>query len=237
MKVEIYLGRSLASEHHVVETLNDLSAFRLAEARLLARHGRLAVVDYLQHVVRHADLDDVAAFFDDVVSGDVPPNEWGFRDVISIASIDTRALLTTPRDEVLAKLEAIDGERWWRATPTRSLWDSSGLAGAPGVLLRRIPYWWREPDGTTSLDLEGVETERIRDIAIAYRRWIASRVAWDVRDRGSSAIDEVCRRLSLDATALTNDAAIALRAWASAGAEFAGAGVPGFTGDEELYIG
>ncbi|HEU5059809.1 MAG TPA: hypothetical protein VFU21_24930, partial [Kofleriaceae bacterium] len=72
---------------------------------------------------------------------------------------------------------------WVRVKPRMSAWTASPAGGAPGVLLRATPYWWKGPAGVSAAMVGEDQVEEIADLEVAGRRWIASQVASDLRGK------------------------------------------------------
>lgn len=225
-----------------ISTLNDLTDPLLSDARSLARDSRPAAVAFLRFHVVQSELDSVHSFVDDVLlASEVSANEWGRRDVICYPAADL-ANLAARTESVLADLLAVSGEHWVRVVPSRDNWDWSGLAGAPGVLIHNASYWWTPSDDLSYADLDPATDaiETVADPHVAIGRWLASRVAWELRAnndaRSCTTIDDVASLLGLPVDALSNTARTAIAAllaqgWYGEGRE----AVPGFDGPDSLY--
>jgi hypothetical protein len=243
--LERLLGRELpASERGSVSTLNDLPHERLQEAAALAARARLAAVEYLLFYVGNAELDHASDFVDDVLLGGADPRSWGISDVLFAPGTKLVNALQIDVPTVLQPLEVIVGERWWRVAPERELWDWSGLCGAPGVLVRRAPYVWSAEAarlGVGGHALYDEPLEQVHDLAIAMRRWMASRVAWQLAQQGvtlaaDATVSDVMTALSADVPC-SADAEIAIRGLLREERELGPASdaVPGFRGPDEWY--
>jgi hypothetical protein len=119
------------------------------------------------------------------------------------------------------------------------------VGGAPGTIVRGARYWWKpetnDYDGYW-IDPEGDDIESITDIEMAMRRWIASRVALELRGSIESMRTpaDVCRhldahrRIAISAEDMSEDAEQAIRgllATHNSGEP----GVPGFTGPDSAF--
>lgn len=181
-------------------------------------------------------------FAEDVVIGDQPPSRWGREPLLCCAALNGLDALGFMSGDVVDSLQDVPGERWVRLAPQRSDWDGSLFCGAPAVLNRAADYRWRAPDKTKALILRGHEAiEPVKNLTIATRRWIASRVAWQLVQakhepgRDTSA-DEVARMLSVTVP-VSADAAIAVRALLRERYELdpSSDGFPGFRGPDDWF--
>jgi hypothetical protein len=190
-KIEQFLGRELdIALRFSVPTLNDLPAEMLAELRRLPPH---MVGTYLKFHLRPGSEGAYEDFINDVVRGDQEPKTWGYRDVVALVTEKRRgAALTMSASQVEAMLSGIEGERWvhYWLEDTRALNRSASTSslGVPGVLVRHQPYWWEPPNKEVEAHSG---TGYLREIpeagfAVAFRRWIARRVAWWV---GGKSVD------------------------------------------------
>ena len=139
--VEEVLGRELGEEDfRKTRSYNELSSKQIQEALLLAGESRLVAAVYLRHCVEHSDgYDD---FIDEVlVERLLTPEEWGKSRVICYPEIESAKCMQTPAEDLLAPLRGLEGERWFRVTPTLEDWMGfSVYPGAPGVV-QDAPYW------------------------------------------------------------------------------------------------
>jgi hypothetical protein len=251
MSLEKLLGRKLpAEERGTIVTLNELPEPLLDQARELARRSRLGAVELLQFYVVRSELDHVAAFVEEVIYGSEEPATWGWFDALCVPSIPVEDALVSDAETILTNLAAIEGERWWRIEPTRSEWEGSGATGAPGVVVRRVPYFW---SGSPEIDWIRLSDELVTpvpDVAIAVRRWIASRVAWDGRVSRAAeqlvSVHTICSAMGIDEARLSADGRLALEGLAremvasSAGSpsvcgDDGPDGIPGFRGPDDWY--
>lgn len=239
--LEEALGRALSpADRGSVDTLNDLPDELVREARGLTRTSRLAATAYLQYYVKKADTVD--GFIADVLEhGSVAASEWGKRDVICFPNPKPAHWIRLEAVDLVAPLADIEGERWLRVAPAAEPWDWSGVAGAPGVFVRLAPYWFDPPHGIEYGDIDSEALERVpaADFEIAARRWMASRVAWELRGREPAdcrTLEAVCAGLGVDPGRLSVTAQAAIRGLLRSGwPQVGGSTVPGFDGQDDLY--
>jgi hypothetical protein len=243
--LEHLLGHALpASDRGSVATLNDLPHERLQEAAALAARARLAAVEYLLFYVGNAELDHASDFVDDVLLGGADPRIWGISTVLFVPGMQPAQALQTDASTILQSLELIIGERWWRVDPERELWDWSGLCGAPGVLVRKASYVWSTEAARLRVEghaLQDEPLEQVHDLAIALRRWISSRIQWELRDRDVRELSStagVCSVLGVRWETLSRDGQRTIEGLVK---EISLADddvvVPGFRGPDEWYAG
>jgi hypothetical protein len=222
-----------------VETLNDLSTEHLEEARRLARIHKYRAAYYLADLVRKYNVGWAAPFIDEVLLGSADVRTWRIEDALCVADVEWTDLVTKSLDQSLSPLAQIEGEPDLRERPLMTTWEATRLCGAPGVLVRATPYWWKAPAGTRSTSVTD-DLEPIANRAIAGRRWIASRVAWKWR----------FAKVALPATAREVASVLGLTAPLSRDGEIAVSGLiregeirsnedlaPGFRGPDEWYEG
>lgn len=235
------LGRPLRAEDRgSVETLNDLPDELVREARVLNRTSRVASTEYLRYYVRKADVVD--GFIQDVLEHDkVSAAEWGKRDVMCFPHGSAAQCAVLDETRLLAPLSDIEGERWVRVVPTPWGWDWSGIAGAPGVLVRAAPYWFEPPETVAYGDVESevIEEIPVDGLDIAVRRWLASRVAWELRRRDpvtGTNMMEVCAGLGIEPERLSMWARAAIGGLLRSGWPVStGSPPPGFDGPDDWY--
>jgi hypothetical protein len=239
VSLEMYLGRSLsASDAGTVPSLNELPPELLAEARALAGRSRLAAVELLRFYVVRSDLDHTAAFVDEVLLAQQDAAGWGFQDMICVPQAKFPVVLTRSVPELLNQVKSIEGERWLRIEPALAAWDWSPLAGGPGVVVRAAPYWWVGPDDSNWAALDREPAERIVDLSVGVRRWIASRVAWELRmAKDVHTIEEACVALRISRSTMSRDSAVAIDGWLRERSIPSSVRAPGFRGPDSWYRG
>lgn len=186
-----FLGKRFAAEVQAegaprrIESLNDLGEAEVAEARALLREsGRVAAVRHLTQLVDGTSLGTAADFVEDVLERGADAGSWRRKDRVYVpAAARARDLVSRPLFETLSVLDGIEGQRWVRPVPDRVSWVSSPATGAPGVLVRAVPYTESAPPGTVATSAAAGEIEPVGDLEIAARRWIASQVAAELRGR------------------------------------------------------
>jgi hypothetical protein len=242
-EIEKILGRKLAPEENgSIPDLNTFPAHLLTEARAIARSSKLLAFLFVRFYSGSRQLGEVKRFIEEVVVGGQEPARWCREPLLCCSRVDGPQVLELSRNKVVTDLQGIPGERWVRLVPQRASWDYTGYCGAPAVLNRSANYRWQVPGGVSSLVLTGNEKiETVDDLTIAVRRWITSRVAWQLARKQivltpSVDVSQVARTLSRT-TSPSLDAEIAIRSllreerelgpWADA--------VPGFRGPDEWY--
>lgn len=210
--LERLLGRPLPKdEKGSITTLNALPREKLQEAAALAARARLAAVEYLLFYVTNAELDHACDFVDEVLRGGADPGSWGVSDVLLVPKTEPVQALHADLPAILRPLENVAGERWWRVEPDRRFWDSSGICGAPGVLVRQASYLWSTDAmrlGVEGHALNDEPLEQVHDPVIAMRRWLSSRIQWDLRthdERELTSISGSCTALGIRWDALSKD--------------------------------
>lgn len=236
--LEEVLGHSLpADARGTIPSLNDLPPELLAEAKALADHAWPLAVRYLRfYVVRSDKAPD---FCEEVLAGGADPATWGTRDLLCGLEAEMAELLSYSVSEVIERLRALPGERWFRmAVPSGpATWD--GTLGLPGVLVRAARYWW-SAEGFTSLTVYSpLEQIADADLPVAIRRWMALRMTWWAREylaQGAPTFGGLVAAVAGGAdVAPTNDARIAIAALLRE-LQTPGDGRPlGFRGPDEWY--
>jgi len=226
-----------------VPTLNDLTDSLLAEVKRLITKS-LAVHEYLQYVVVWSNLHHVSDFLNEVLKGGADHRTWCVRDVFCISRFDLRTAATQSVRDLIKPLEQVAGERWWQLEPviqgneswSESCWWSESC-GAPGVLVRQVPYWWSGPPSTEwTSSHHPLRKIDLNDVHI--RRWIASRLADALRGRHYEAsVASVCATIGVEETQLSSDMRIAIKGLLreQEAAMPSSAVVPGFRGPDDWY--
>jgi hypothetical protein len=226
-----------------VEALYDLSPKQVDETALLLREGgRLLAVRYLQKLVRHSELDHVATFLDQVISGGADASTWGRQDQFCTVDDEIGLLVQLSFDDFTRRVSGVGAGNWIRVVPLIAAWDYTAFCGAPGFLVRMAPYWWTCPDGLTCIDAATEILEPVDSLRVVFRRWLASRIAWALRAAPiPSTLDEMRQRLG--ATSVSTDARIAMlsllaeeqEARAGLRSKEANELAPGFRGADNLF--
>lgn len=224
------LGRALdRAQRHSVPTLNDITATMLEELRRLSP---LAVDAYLRWHLHPGSETSFDGFTRDVIRGEMDPKTWGHRDILALVGEDRRgAALTMTADQVRNMVAGIEGERWRRLSlhDARQVNRDAGASGwgAPGVLVRLAPYWWTPPrkevkdyivSSSWMSNVVPSEVEVIPDanFVVAFRRWIACRVAWWAKARSielsTASPRQLVDEIGTDINNVTSDGAAALSA-------------------------
>jgi len=211
-RIEELLGRVIEpAEVSRLVCLYDLRPEQLAEVSALVRVGRVPAVQYLQMLVRHSHLDHVADFLDQVVVGGADIASWGRRDQFCTIELEIASLLRLSLHDFAAALAPVGDRGWLRVTPDVSTWDGTSFCGAPGKVVAAAPYWWVCDQPLTCIDAASERLEPVEDLENAFRRWLASRIAWEMRGRPRPTSQEEWQR-ALGVTTMSIDARIAIQA-------------------------
>ena len=214
----------------MISHLNDVPESLLREARALADSGRAK--ELLMRRTSPESWDYLDPFIEDVVLGGESAASWARGQVV----VPDFSLVDQLRLDGAELLAPLGGGLAHRVTPSLDDWRSgASWVGAPALLLPDADYRYLPPDGTSALGT--METEEVRDVAVALRRWIAARLA-----RVAGSFD------SLEAVAAGTAGVPALREWsrdaviAASGLlrerrEIGGerGGIPGMRGPDEWY--
>jgi hypothetical protein len=196
-----------------IPTLNDVPPELVRELRGLERHDADSLLARRLAAGReHQRL--VPAFVDEVVHGGADAATWGRRDLLVVADEGARDPLFMSADWLRRLVAPVVGERWVRlavadAAEVERRADEP-FWGSPGVLVRDAAYHFVPPPGAVTVVADG-PLERIADLEVALRRWIARRAAWRARRLGV----ELARVETLAPAGASNDARLALRGLAA----------------------
>lgn len=243
--IEMVLGRKLRREDEgSVPFLNRFPAHLLADARKIYKETKSALLTFhfIKFYAGAGQVDEVKSFIEDVIAGEQEPDAWQRSDRLYLSSVALPHILGNTTGEILAPLRDAPGEHWVRQRPRRSHWSWSSACGQPCVLHRSSDAEWRQPEGVFHLlvsDYSGLE--HVNDVDVAVRRWMASRVAWQLAQRNVSlsvdaAVSDVMTALSVDVP-WSADAEIAIRGLLREERELGPSedAVPGFRGPDEWY--
>jgi hypothetical protein len=240
--IERILGRSFSDASGAnVASLDQLPTPAIEELRLIVPESRILACQYLRFLVPASTLHEATAFLEEVVDSGKDPRVWRVGDAFFHAEPPRRELLSRSSPEAEATLAPIPGARWHRISPVAAPWTLPPVQGAPGVLLPNANHTSRPPRDVVRVFLpDKTLAEPVGDFALAYRRWLASRIAWLASERGLPRIDGISHaialvgatgdRISVDATAALRgllreyDAAVRVDM------------PPGFRGPDEWYI-
>ena len=217
-------------------TLADLSAAQIAEARAVLREsGRIGAVRHLCQLVDSCSRGDAADFVENVLERADDARDASVRDRIYVVRASARDLVSRPWSQLVSPLAGIEGQRWVRPRPRLSSWMSSPATGAPGVLVRSDPYARAAPTGTLTTIVSDDEIEPIEDVELAARRWIASQVASELRNRPLPATPRAIGSALGVSGPLTADGEIALTGLLLESSLPADDRPPGFRGPDAWY--
>ena len=243
--IERIIGRALRSEDEgSIHYLNRFPPHLLAEARKLAAQSKILAWHFVRFYTGAEQDHEVKDFVFEVVASDRDPATWErwarlyFPDVVFPRDLD----LTI--DRMLAPLRDATGERWVRLPPSRRRGDYSFSCGQPGILHRSSDVEWQPPRKGVRMTLSVDEhLEHINDVGVAVRRWMASRVAWQLAQQGitlpaDATVSDVMTALAVDVPC-SADAEIAIRGLLREERKLglSSDAVPGFRGPDAWYTG
>lgn len=183
--LEAVLGRPLSpTDRGSIASLNDVPEALVAEARRLRSSSDVQrLLEYYCGLAARPHLPD---FIDKVILGNQPATLWRRGDVLVPAPSLADQLCST-RDALLAPIGGHDGVR---IVPDRSRWQSgTSWIGAPAKARPEADYRSAVPQG--AVNLVTATLEPAPDVAIAVRRWIASRIARCAATAAANAIDSL----------------------------------------------
>ncbi|MBI2900877.1 MAG: hypothetical protein HYY17_11890 [Planctomycetes bacterium] len=238
--VEALLGRRLDSaERGRISDLNAVSPDLVRELRELPFVERSWYLRYCVDETLHRHLQ---SFGEAVVVEGKDPAGW-LRGAVLVPLLPIDRLLGSPVADIVAPLTAPDRSVSQRMVLNVTRYQQGDeFVGAPALPRGDIDYRWSAPDGVTRLEA-GCELVAIADVPLAVRRWMASRLAWFARARGSydSSLgpEALVERVLGKPLEISSDARIALNGLA---AEHRTLGpsdreVPGFRGEDAWYRG
>lgn len=234
----------LESERGTVSTFNELPAWMVEEARMVARESLVSAGRYLRFFVARDHASHAEDFIEEVLLKGEDAGTWRIQDCLVIPDepIETTAL----EMHYVDSFQGMPGERWFRAKlkPTDDEYDY--IPGVVGIVLRKTRYWGQVPPGFVRFrfagpdDIEVVPPDRLES---SVRRWIARRLAWWARAglrRPAVTGDELIAAVpEVDLSRVTPDARIAAAALAREAQAFGDSpSFPqqaGFLGPEEWY--
>jgi hypothetical protein len=236
------LGRSLEeSERSTVPSLTELTPSLLDEARLLARQSPIAAMEYLKHYVVSYRLDEATEFLDEVLLGAMDPAHWAMREYFCAANTDWGRLLRLDSGPLLAPIASLGEVKWYRLVPAIQRWPSDNT-GAPGQLVQRRYDWNPQPGISVTRFRTPPIVEELSDLRLALARWLASRIAWELRadlstQAGSLDCEKVARHFRIESAELSG---LAVTSIDGLSRELVALGwpvdeIPGFRGHDEWY--
>jgi hypothetical protein len=241
--IEKIIGRALRpEEEESIHYLNRFPPLLLAEARKLAEHSKVLAWHFVRFYTGIEHDHEVKDFVFEVVARDRDPATWERWDRLFYPDVVFPRDLALTVAQMLSALQDATGERWVRLVPSRRRGDYSFACGQPGILHRSSDAEWHPPREGVRMSLAvGDELERVDDVGVAVRRWMASRVAWQLAQQGvtlpaDATVSDVMTALSVDAPCSV-DAEIAIRGLLREGRELGPSSdaVPGFRGPDEWY--
>src|SRR5262249_19632965 len=214
-----------------IATLNDVTVDMIRDLRVLARGEMESDAEtYLRLHIHHPGYRAYwREFIRDVVHDGADPATWGTQDVLVAVRADPRAPLAIGVDRVKAELAGMPGERWWCLSVADAVEvnrrGEDEWWGAPGVLVRGVPYWWQTGRPwamalTVAGALVGHAVGPVRAVPehrfdVALRRWIALRASWWARRGGALAaadVDQLAAAIGVARSPVSRDATLALAA-------------------------
>lgn len=244
--VERQLGRRLDTAcRGATRTLNEITPDMLRELRLL---DPSSVNTYLQFHLAPGSTPFFEDFARDVIRGVVSPESWGYRDLIAVVREPGRGgALKMSAEGARDMLAGVEGARWERRSIGVAVEvnrrGGESTWGAPGVLVRHAPYSWEPPRNEIALSVVSEPTDSVSEkgFLVAFRRWIALRVAWWAGhariDLATSSEKEVAAVVGVEWALVSRDGAVALEALRQE-AQLAfdpSVHVRGFVGPDEWY--
>lgn len=175
--LEQELGFNLdPKQQGVIQDLYDVPPSLLQVARKL--HSTILRYQLLRYYTSSSLWRWLPEFIDDVIEHEVESQNWvrgGF--LIPLYSVDT--LVTLNVDQILSVLEPKENELWLQVNPERQAWECQEyIMGSPAVLRPNLRYDWQEPEHVRRVMASGANRmEKIGDIVVATRRWLASCIA------------------------------------------------------------
>lgn len=234
-QLERWIGRKLPPEEAgTISDLNRMPAALIEEAR---KHGSLVGGMLLAHYVTVKNLPYLNGFIEQVVEGGKPVETWR-RGAVIVPETSLEDQLTLSLEEMLGW---IGGPTDMRLVPRYSAWKGgSSEGGAPARELPDRTYLSPHIPKVVSFSA-GAKIEKISNLPVAMRRWIAARIASCMKGDGvPQTVSELFNRLP-DQPPMdqwSEDARIAAAAVVREFHEFGAAAegaIPGFRGPDEYY--
>jgi hypothetical protein len=241
--IERIIGRRMRPEDEgSIHYLARFPPHLLAEARKLAAHSKILAWNFVRFYTRIEQDPEVKDFVFEVVTRDRAPATWDRWPRLYFPDVDFPRDLHLNVARMLVPLQDATGERWVRSPPSRRRGDYSFACGQPGILHRSSDIEWQPPREGVRMSLSGTEDlEHIDDVDVAVRRWMASRVAWQLAQQGvtlpaDATVSDVMTALAVDMPC-SADAEIAIRGLLREERELGPSSdaVPGFRGPDAWY--
>ncbi len=251
-EIERRLGRRIAEgERASLRDLNALPESLKHELSLLAPMERAV---YLRFLVLPEERQFLKRYTDDIFDRGVDPAEWR-RGGAVFPDYTEAELLGRDVPAILAPLEWHEGEAWARVKPILRQWEVFDTSvGMPLIVRAEMTYRHRAaPHAGRLFPPFVLPNEPILDVAIAIRRWLATRVAQRARarmapdaragwERGlaeAHSVEDLLRRAGFEAIQPSRDATLALEALRRevARSDLATVEPPGFRGPDDWYVG
>ncbi len=213
----------------MIGSLNDVPGWLLRRARSLGDAGQ--VRELLQQHTAPESWEYLKPFIDDVVFGGEPAPTW-LRGQVVVPDWSLADLLRLDRAALLAPL---GGDFRDRVAPALDDWRGGvSWVGAPALPVPDADYRYAVPEHAIGLGRAG--TERVADSVVAFRRWIASRLAFYLlRTSSPAAEDRYAGLPPIDEW--SRDAVLARQAWLREQRELpqSTAAVPGMRAPDHWY--
>lgn len=241
--IEKIIGRALRPEDEgSIHYLNRFPPNLLAEARELAAHSRLLAWNFIRFYTGIEQNSEVKDFVFEVVATGRDPATWERWDRLYYPDVSFPRDIDVPVARMLVPLHDATGKRWVRLLPLRRRGDYSFACGQPGILHRSSDAEWQPPRRGVRMSLSVEDNlEPVDNVEVAVRRWIASRIAWQIAQQGialpaDATVSDVMTTLSVNIPP-SADAEIAIRGLLREEREFGPSteDVPGFRGPDEWY--
>jgi hypothetical protein len=242
--IEKILGRKLPpGDEGSVPFLNRFPTHLLADARKIFTESKSSILTFhfITFYTGAGQTSEVKSFIEDVIVGSQDPAAWQRWDRLYLPSVAFPEMIGSTVAEIVAPLQDVPGEHWVRQIPSRSNWRLSAC-GQPCVLHRSTDAEWKPSKKVFQLLAYSYTlVEHVDDVGIATRRWMASRVAWQLAQQGvtlpaGATVSDVMTAMAADVPC-SADAEIAIGGLLREQRELGPSpdAVPGFRGPDEWY--
>jgi hypothetical protein len=239
--IEPLLGHGIDPKRKgTIDDLYDLPHDLLEDLSKL--HSLILRYRFLRYFTSADQWRWLPEFIDEVIEGRAELKRWRSGGIL-FPCFPTHVLITLDVSKILSVLQPRLDESWRQFAPDREAWRiGEAVTGAPAVQRAELRYDWEPP--TNVRRVAANSTDRllyVEDIAVATRRWIASRVVGRAEEFGAIERFDTPEALLKEAFHTdqnpSSDAAIAIRG-AMQEAKVLGRSeveVPGFRGPPDWY--
>lgn len=237
--IETILGSPLnAAAEHSVKSLNDVPRALVAAARPLSPVLRQF---FFRFYVAPSENDFLPAFIEEVVDCGADPMAWK-RGRFLVPFPPVEQMLTLDVDSLLALVrEGVAPVVWKRMAVSLQAWTAGDTTtGGPGVLRRDLDYHYAAPPDVLDFLVDRpLELEEVGNLAVAVRRWMASRVARHLLQSGLVPHGKASELLAsvFPGLRVSSDAVVSVEALLRETDRYRFEGTPGFRGPDEWYGG